>query len=369
LFAQVVRDILNFLAWEFSPDSPIVHGWQKSLPFEDGAFLDNPVLPFYMGDHLIKRGSVGVRASVSRYVYGSWESPIGEIPYFPNQVYRMIYKIRNPQGDPMHAPNCRLFTECLVDDVKLCAAGGGRLGRGMFAPDGDGETYRIYFYPPDLSFAQDVDLRVKFEVIDFSEEEWGDLFLDEFRVERFPLPEKSSDKLVASFSAPSDFAPWVPIVFGSPFGPAICGSDDTGLFITTPGPVEYPSWNLGIWSLPCEVSPVYFNSDRLYRAVYTLSVPTEAEHFTIGKIRMYSQNSVGNWGGILNLVPDHIRDHMPGVEGSEYDIFYESMPDLYTGDEGEKNRMYFSFDVQDGLEEQMGTVYLNKLELYEYAIP
>ena len=353
------------LSW----DAPADQGWIKSFPQPDGTVIHDPALTFRVANHVVEDSSVGIAGSAEDYVYGSWESPGSETAYTPGSLYSIRYTIRTTQSDPFRAPNCRLFTEFLAEGNKLVVGGGSRVGKGPFAPDADGETYNVYLAPPDLSGMGQIDLKVRFELIDFSSVEEGTNYLEEVQVERFPVPEKSEGILLKSYATPQEFGDWKPVILGSPYGPVTLGLDGSGLFITTPGPMTNPTYNLGFWTLPHEASPVSFEPGKLYRAVYTLSVPTEADRSTVGKLRMFNQNWGGEWGGILNLVPDHLRNHMPTTGGSEYSVFFESMPKLYTGSESWKNRMNASFEIQDGRADQWGTVYLNKLDIYEYEIP
>jgi len=359
------RETTPLINW----DAPADQGWIKPLPLPDGTVINDPAISFKIADHVISDFSVGIAGSTEDYVYGLWESPPSETAYIPGNVYRIRYTISTTQTDPSRVPNLRLFAEFIADGDKLVVAGGNRLGAGPFAPDSDGETYNVYLAPPDLSSMGHVDLKVRFELIDFSDTEEGINYLDEIMVERFPVPEKSEGILLSSYATPQEFSCWRPVILASPFGAVTLGLDGGGLFINTPGPKTNPSYNLGIWTLPHEDSFISFEADKLYRAVYTLSVPSQEDHDTVGKIRMFNQNNGGEWSALLNLVPDHLRDHIPTTGGSEYSVFFESMPRLFTGDESWKNRINASFEIQDGQEAQMGTVYLNKLEFYEYDIP
>ena len=345
-------------------------GWTKCMTQPDGTLIDGVPDDFYVAGHPTSGGSIGVSGDEAKDVYGSWESPADAIPYIPGYLYRMKYSIHTTQTNPESVPNCRLLTECIIDPFKTVCSGGNRVGRGPFAPDADGETYNVYLAPPDFSGTDVSSVRVKFEVIDFSDQESGTNFLDNLVVERIPMPDKSSGNLVRKFDDTGDFSPWTQSVLGSPFGSAALNSDSNGLSITTPMTLTPGSIvDYGMWSLAPSSSPVNYEANKLYRAVYTLSTPTATDELTIGKIRVFNHNYGSNWIALLILLPDHLRDHMPVTQEREYSVFYESLPKLYSGDQSEGNKMGFMFDVADGLDSQGGTVILEKVELLEYDIP
>ena len=254
-------------------------------------------------------------------------------------------------------------------------SGGNILGKGISAPDADGETYYVYLSPPDLGSTSVKSVRPKFEVIDFDDAEYGDVFLDFCLVERLPMPTKTSGTFIRKI-ATGDFVNWVATALPEPFGPALTGLDEKGLFIETPGPMDYPAINYGAWGLREEFFTESFAPSKLYRIIYTLAVPSIEDSETVGMIRLFNTNRAHDWQSILSLVPDYIRDHIPTVEGREYNIFYESPPRLYADDpstadvdESLYNQFGYNFDVCDGRSDQMGRVILTGVEIYSYDKP
>ena len=194
--------------------------------------------------------------------------------------------------------------------------------------------------------------------------------MDEVQVERFLPPLEEQGKLIVEYDSQLAFhdAGWTSSTLGSPFGNAMIGSDITGLYIDTPATVSQIPAQLdyGAWSLYPESTGVIFEPDRLYRCVYTLQ---SSDTRTLGHIRLINANRNADWGSVLVLVPDNDQHIMPHENGSKYSNWFESMNELYTGEESNKNRMTFLFDLADGKNFQMGTVYLTKVELYSYDIP
>jgi len=351
-------------------DSPATQGWTKTLDIADGNQIANSSGdPFYVAPHVTDGGSVGASGSTTQNVWGSWESPDTDVVYFSNHVYQVKYRIRSDQTDINRVPNCRLLTECVGTGI-LAVSGGNRVGKGLFAPDADGEWYTIYLEPPELTPAGVTNLKFKFELIDFDANEEGTNYLDEVQVYRFETPSCASGTPVTAFTSQAEFASagWSPQILGSPFGDATVGSNSTGLYIDTPQTVIAPvpgNIDYGLWQLPAGPS-IVFESDRLYRCVYTLQSPDQT---TLGKIRLINANAGGDWSSQLALVSDQTQVHMPDIDGEEYSNWFESMPALYTGADEYKNRMSFMFDVADGQNTQHGTVYLTKVGLIYYYIP
>jgi hypothetical protein len=344
-------------------DQPLLDGWTR-FPMADDTFIDNPGGSFYIGPHMTSGNSIGGSGRTSDNAYSMWESPGTDIPYIANQVYRIKYTIRTTQTDQSLVPNLRLLTEVIGSGI-MAVSGGGRLGVGPFAPTTTPEVYNMYLHPPDLSSASPsvTNLRIKFEVIDFSENEEGTNYLDQVEVQRFTPYDVTAGTFEASWTSPADFSSWSPLTLGSPFGPATVSSSPTGLYIETPVDVTHPIPNYGQWSLTSGSSGVQYEVDKLYRVIYTMS---SMDQSTLGKIRIMSSNEAVYWVSKLHLVPDQTQVHMPDADGEEYSIWQETLPVLY-GDN--KDRMTLLFDVADGSDSQHGRVYLTGVEIYSFSIP
>lgn len=356
-------------------DKPAEQGWGKLMSLDDGTTIPAIEGAFHVARHITDNSSIGVAGDAQRNIYGAWEGPSGQVPYIPGALYRIQYTIRTSQTDKNKVPTCRLFSECIIDASRIVVSGGNILGKGISAPDADGETYNVYFSPPDLSSTPVSSVRPKFEVIDFDESEYGDVFLDFCQVERLSMPGKTSGTFIRKIAS-GDFVNWVETALPEPFGPAITGLNENGLFIETPGLMDHPAINYGAWGLREEFFTETFSPAKIYRIIYSLAVPTLEDHQTVGMIRLFNTNKGHDWQSILSLVPDYIRDHIPTVEDREYNILYEGSPKLYVDDpstadvdEGKYNQFGYNFDVCDGRPEQMGRVILTGVEIYSYDKP
>ena len=359
---------------------PATEGWKKLSDMDDGTTYPAIENIFYVAEHLTDGCSIGASGDPVRNVYGALESPVDPIipermdrpvvPYVPGSMYRIKYTIRTTQPDRNRVPNVRLLTETVADTDMMTVAGGNRVGKGIFAPTEIGEDYNVYFTPPDQTATSPTVafLRIKFEVIDFDEVEDGINFMDSVMIERLPIPTKGEGTLIATYDTDVDFSTWVTQLLGYPFGDATFGSDAEGLFITTPGALRQTAPDYGMWSLPPAVSPLSFEEGKLYRAVFRILAPTQEDHDSMGRVRVFIHNLAGNWSSELNLVPDVLRDHMPTTAGNEYDLFFETMPALYTGADADLNRFGLMFDLADGTNSQVGTAYLDKVDVYTYDL-
>jgi predicted secreted protein len=307
-------------------DSPATQGFVKSLAVADGTFINAVDGAFYIASHSTSGGSVGASGHATQSQYGSWQSPDTDISLVSNSVYQAKYTIRTTQTNQANVPNTRLYVEAIGTGI-LAAAGGTRIGKGPSAPDVDGEIYTIYFAPPSTLSANVTNIRLKFEVIDFSTDEEGINYLDELEVYRFDNYAKSAGTQIVSWG-PS-FSGWTSIVLGSPFGTSTCASGASGLSIQTPGPYTTAAINWGMWTLGADASGVAYTADKLYRAIYTLAKGSASD--ALGKVRMYNANKTGDWSTLLEIDSANESDHMPTTSGVEYDMYFETIPVLYTG--------------------------------------
>jgi hypothetical protein len=348
--------------------TPYTEGWIKSLVgIPDGTYLGRNTdgSPFYVGVHGNTGGDPTGAGSLTQNVWCSWESPLADVPYVANNVYRIQYKISSTQTDVTKVPNCRLLSE-FAWVGGMAFAGGNRVGKGLFAPDADGNTYNVYVGPPDLTAAGVTNIRVKFEVIDFDANESGVNRLEEAEVRRFPTPDKAAGTLENTYQ--TTWTGWIPLTLGSPFGNATVGSTGGNLYIQTAatpiapvaGQIDY-----GMWTLGASASGESFEAAKLYRCVYTLQKSASGDQ--IGKVRLLNASNKGDWSSKIALLVDQTSVHMPSTTGTEYSNWYETMPQLY-GTPAD-NKMSYMFDISDGKSTQFGRCYLTKVELISYDIP
>ena len=342
---------------------PATQGWTKSLYNPDGFLVEDPAGNFYIATHYTDGGSAGIAGSKTKNTYGSWQNPENDIPLVDNQLYRVKYSIRTSQSDQNAVPNVRLMIEASTNST-VAASCGGRIGGGIFAPTIPGNDYCIYFAPPENLPSSVTQIRLKFELCDFNSKEAGSIFLDEVEITRMDAPNLVDGDLIMSFAPP--FAGWGFHDLDAPFGSVTSGNDPIGIYIETPGANYADAVHYGSWSLQAKDSGISYQSNKLYRCIYTLQTP---DHSTIGKIRMINHNQGNEWCSFYNLVPDEVQEQMPDADGENYSLFYETMPRLFSGDDAYRNSMNFGFDLSDGNDAQEGRAYLTRVELYTYDLP
>jgi hypothetical protein len=354
--------------------SPATDGWTKSGP-ADGFLVTADTGDFYIATRTTSGGSIGAETRTDgASVWGPWDAPT--FTYVADQVWRARYTCRTTQTDGTKVPGLRLYMQFVNTATStLAVAGGNRVGTeaalaSPFVADADGETYAVYVGPPDLSGTDVNSVKVQFEVIDFATNEEGTNYLDSCDVYRFDKPDKALGTLEKTYTPTDMQAEWSSVAFSSPFGSATVGSNSTGLFITTPATVSAPvagNIDVGLWSRGASSGTVSFEADKLYRCVYTLSVSSAGEQATAAKARVYNASQTGTYSALLELVTDQTQAHMPDTSGKEYDVWFETLPTLYT--DANRNQMSFNFDISDGSNTQQGTMYLEKVDLYYYSIP
>ncbi|HPB30426.1 MAG TPA: hypothetical protein PLB62_03120, partial [Candidatus Sumerlaeota bacterium] len=310
----------------------------------------------------------GSSSTDTRNYAGGWQSPNTDMPYVPDSVYQVKFKVSTSQNNTSNVPNSRLYVDFITPGGAIAAAGGNRVGKGPFAPTPAGKVYSVYVQAPDTMSAAITNVRLKFEVIDFDTAEWGTNTLQDVDVYRFDDPGLGTP--IKTYAPP--FTGWTNLSFGSPFGNAVSGSSTTGLWIETPGPVAPAprTVDYAMWQITGASSGVAFQAARLYRSVWRLSVPNTGTEGTCARIRLIAQAQSNNWGAEFVADPAAgYREHMPKVGGTSYSLWQETMPALYTGGNAALNNMGFLFDVADGRADQQGRIYLEKVDLYYYEIP
>jgi hypothetical protein len=353
--------------------APASEGWGKALAVTDNTFINAADGAFYIATHSTDSGMVVIQGRSSstgtNNYFGSWQSPDTDIAYDPGKVFRVKYKIKTDTTDPENVPDARLMTE-FTDGSDLLVSYGNRVHKSPFSPTVAGKWYSVYVggqndYSPDCT-----NLRVKFDLINFDTDEYGNLYLMECLVEKFEAMSTGDGTLEKTYDVAADFSSWATnpdySTFGVPFGPVTHATSATGLSIQSAGALTGSNIiDYGFWEV---VSDVYFESDKLYRAIFSLSSPDGAT--TLSKWRVLARKNDGDWSAQLIADPFVYRSQMPGATATEYDLWYETVPEPWTQDNGDgNNRMVFAFDLQDLEDTLQGTMTLEKLELYSYDIP
>ncbi len=354
-------------------DNPDMEGWEA--PLTPGTYVEAKDGSFYIAPTTQPTGQIGILSNYTVNMFAYWTTKGGyEIEYLPNKVYRARYRMRTDQPDKFKVPMARLRWGNMHNMGYARLA----VSAGPSAPSNyEWTDYYSYYYPPDFSGATDKDLTLSFDLVDFTLEQSGGLYLDEVEVWRFNPPPADAGTFVMSYESQADFTTWTGLNIPDMYGPVAYGSNSTGLYLESgidpsppPGKSGLPDY--GSWELPAGLSPAAFLPQKLYRATFTLQVPNASTRQTVAKIRMRIQNGAPNWLAMYQLyqtAPGDYHSHMPSVTGTEYSVFIESPKVLYTGSEAVKNNIALAFDLVDGTSYEYGRVYLTKVEVEYYDVP
>lgn len=356
-------------------NNPDLEGWVVGSP-APGSYVDAKDGPFYMAPVLQPAGQIGINGKFTVNLYGYWHlRDSAAIPYAPNKVYRARFRVRTDQPDHMKSPMARLRWTNIVF-MSGCSL---LVDKGLNSIGEMWEDYYSYFLPPDFTGAPDEDkaLILNFDLVDFTSEQFGALFLDEVEVQRFNVPPRSIATSAVSYSTAADFSVWVPETIPALFGPVGYGRGTDGLYLEsgyTPSPPAGKEGlpDYGQWSSPVSAVSVNYQPNRLYRAIFTLKVPDAATHETIARIRMRLHTAGWDLADVYELFnrgEGTYHNHLPTTAGVEYSVFMESPRQFYTGADAYKNRIVVAFDLVDGVVYEHGRVYLSKVEVEHYDLP
>jgi len=356
-------------------DNPDLEGWIVGTP-APGTYVDAKDGAFYMAPPLQPAGQIGVNGKFTVNLYGYWHlKDSAAIPYAPNKIYRARYRVRTDQPDRMKSPMARLRWTNIV----FLSGASLIVDKGLNAIGETWQDYYSYFLPPDLSGAPESEraLILNFDLVNFSAEQFGALFLDEAEVIRFNIPPRSIATPALSYSTAEDFSVWVPETIPTLFGPVAYGRGTNGLYLESGATPSPPIGKEGLpdygqWSVPVNVASVDYEPNRLYRAIFTLKVPDAATRETIARIRMRLHTAswdLANVYELFNKGAGTYHNHLPNTAGLEYSVFMESPREFYTGEDAYKNRIIVAFDLVDGVVYERGRVYLSKVEVEHYDLP
>ncbi len=367
---QSVDGAFDNVSSPYAPPDPWrdLDSWTKTTP-DDGTFINTPDSAFYIATRARAGYSLTITGDETRKVFASWESPADEIAYVANNVYRARFRLRTDRTDQNKVPKVRLTFSSSIN----IAFGGQHINSGANAPTTSAKDYWAYYFPPLLTGASNVNLKLNFDLIDFTTQQSGTVYLDEVQIQRFEAPSTGSGTPVVTFDAAQLASSWQLSNNVTRYGPLTAGSNSMGLYLESPvatqtggelwGILDYASWNY-----PAGSSPYSWVANKLHRATFILQVPDAATQQTIAKLRMFIINRATDWiaHSQISRAGGTFCSHMPSPMGTEYSIFCHS-PDILYGNENDK--IGFIFDMADGSGEEYGRCYLTKVEVEYYDIP
>ncbi len=340
--------------------------WQKTAP-ADGTQLDYVGVPYYIATRSTSCSSIVIEddGTAGRNLFGSWESPHSDIAYVANNVYRARFRIRTSQSDTSKVPKIRLF----FGSVIYIAFGSQQINAGVNAPMTGAKDYWAYYYPPVVTGASDTGFKLAFDLVDFTDNQSGNLYLDEIQVQRFEAPAKGSGTSVIAFNASQLNSTWTYSAPGGAYGPITHGTSGTGLYLESSATVQGSGGiDYGMWTYAAGGSSDTWVANKLYRVTFTLQVPDAATQQTVAKLRLLFNNNAYDWIALnqFSNAGGAFYNHMPSASGTEYSIFCQT-PDILYGDDNDK--IGYMFDMADGSPTEEGRCYLTSVEVEYYDIP
>ncbi|MCX6999862.1 MAG: PKD domain-containing protein, partial [Candidatus Sumerlaeota bacterium] len=352
---------------KYTFDNPSDEGW-KPFPIPGGTYINDPLGAFYIANTTISTlSAVGILDSDTTYsIYGRWElntnSPIS--PCEENYLYRARYWLRTTQTDKNKVPQVRMqwnnyppqIFALLQVDKGLNAIGT------VFAP------YDSYYYKSSTDSYGGQNYLIYFDLVDFTPEQSGDVYCDELEVTR-QTPLTTGGILVWEQDSNDDFKTWTPVGVSGIFDDVTRGRGNGSIWLESPGPLGAKPLYYGGWSSPYAETSPSFQSDSLYKAIFTLHSESVDAQKHLPMIRLRLSNKTFDWIGMICVRQDvGTYGHMPSHSGTDYYLYMPSPPNL-SGIPGDKSdSMVINFDIVDGSENEYGRVYLDHVQVWKYPL-
>ncbi len=305
-------------------------------------------------------GRLGISsANDSTSRVGFWNGPT-EIAYVAGNVYRARYLVSSSQAAWSFNPQFRMrwiHDQSLESATQVVNASGS--GSNSLPADPTTSTYSCYFAPVVSG-----NLGVAFDMLDFSAAQYGNHYVDQITVERFPDP--AAGTAVKTYTSSADFSNWG-FVTNVGFGPVTSGGAGTGTLSIT-STVANAS-NYGFWQSSGTANELTYVADKLYRATYTLRCPTEAARNDMPQGRLRCQNEDGQMTQTMELNSQGTGPGaMPTTGGIDYDVYFET-PALPGSPTAGQDGFIVTLDLLDFSSAQGGTIYMDSVAIDYLAIP
>ena len=353
----------------FTFDDPTFDGWEP-YHMPAGTFVDDWLGGFYIAEAIQPPGMIAVDNPTSGTdVYGSWGMMEKSfIKYEEGAVYRATYTLRTDQDQLEGVPMARLRWSDLA----------GLMNSAQFIDEGPNALttnfamYNSYYFEPPADICSACrNMRLYMDLIDFRDEQVGNIYCDSIQVSRLTPPGPGDLTQEAVYDTPADFADWSPF-FAPAFDKATTGTEASGgVWIETPGPLGDTPMYFGGWVLDPAATQNSFEATKTYKVTFTLRAATEDEIPFLPSIRIRVSNGRFDWIAQRSIrqVPGSFK-HEPAADGSEYSIFIDPPPEVQAMGGKQfhpENGIVFSFDAFDGNEMEFGRVYLDKVVVESFS--
>lgn len=351
----------------FPFDDPDAEGWEP-FPTPGGT-----IIPDYLGDFIITPtltgpGVIGIDDNTTSNVFGSWQTKYDmTLEYDKDYLYLARYELKTDQADKQLVPQVRLRWS----DFKALVSSNQIIDKGNNSLTTDWATYNSYYFQPTTEDLMCRNLRLYFDVVDFTPEQSGAVWCNSIEVLRF-APPSSVPLSEFAYDSVEDFTEnWT--TYSVPaFDAATSGVSATGIWLEAPATMPTTPIVFGAWGLQIDKATQQFEADRLYKIIFTIRCESDAAKKFLPMIRMRVSN-----GAFDTMAFRTIRQvegnyaQMPTADGRDYPLFIESPQDLYPAgkDSFPLNSIVLDFDIVAGDYMQFGRVYLDKVTIQSFPKP
>jgi len=309
-------------------------------------------------------GQIILTAQDNTNTFGYWASEADAVPVAANSLYRASWTVATDVTDPLAVPQVRLRvnSQNLQQADMLVVSSS---GDGSYAPTPEGQTYEMYFIPPESCLGQPEDkddLILSFDILNFDPGDApdGSLMLDSVVVEAIPLSTLETPTLLQTWSFGADSEGWQ---FGSAsvFTAPVSDSSDGALWLTAQNNTN----TFGFWSGPSQ--EVQAEAGKLYRLRFTVSTEVAAQDDVPQlRLRVSSEDFQSSIVKAISSVSG--AEMSPTPAGRTYDLYFYP-PQSLVGTESDSILVAFDMLNFDPADAPTGALLLDTVTVESLDVP
>ncbi|HOE64104.1 MAG TPA: hypothetical protein PKW18_04040 [Candidatus Sumerlaeota bacterium] len=356
----------------FPFDDPDSEGWEP-FPTPSGTVINDELGDFIISPVLTDTGVIGIDDNSTSNVFGSWQTKYNvTLEYEKDYLYLARYELKTDQPNKQFVPQVRMRWS----DFKTLTSANLIIDKGNNSLTTDWSVYNSYYYQPTTEDKMCRNLRLYFDVVDFTPEQSGAVWCNSIEVMRFapPTMEPFSEFI---YDSVEDFMDnWAPYSVPA-FDAATSGVSTTGVWLEAEPGISKTPLTFGAWGLQIDKATQRFEADRLYKITFTLRCESESARSSLPMIRMRVSNGAFDTMAFRSVRQvDENCAQMPTADGRDYPLFFESPQDVYPGSKDffPLNSIVLDFDIVATSSPavriaQFGRVYLDKVVIQSFPKP
>lgn len=342
-------------------DNPDTEGWSP-YPLAGGTFINDPMGAFYIATTITSPASTtGIEDNGSQNLYGSWElkmdSPMQNCD--DNYLYCARYELSTNQADHARVPMARLRW-----NDRSTRTFAGMFMNGANSPGTTPAFFNSWFFKSPAENCTGNEFLIYWDLADFDPNQTGNLYCHGVEVTRI-VPSLTAAALIWDMNTADDFLKWGIFEAEAFLNPPTRGRGDGSIWLESPGPVGSKPMYYGGWSSPDATDGPRFETGHPYKAVFTMHSESAEAQKKLPMIRLRLFNRTYDWTAMRSVhVAGGTSDHMPAPAGTEYVLYMDAPPYLSGAPGAASDRMGIDFDIVDGLAEEEGRVYLDRVQVW-----